>query len=116
MPRFLVMTAVALVLPLSVAAEGTATEAQAARMRCGTISSTSKYERARVIAIRGVTCRRARRVARAYDHRGDEIGRWRCFLAHDDAPRLFSCGWPPRSGDIRRAPHALTVRLYRTRS
>ena len=110
MPRFLTVVMVALLLPLSIAAESTATEAGAARTRCGTISSTSKYDRARVIAIRGVSCRRARRVARAYDHRGEELGRWRCFLAHDDPPRLFSCGWPPRSGDIRRAAHALTVR------
>ena len=81
--------------------------AQAAKRSCGTISSTSIYPYVRVIAIRGVSCRRARRVARAYDRSGDSPGRWRCFLAHMDRPRLFSCGYPPRRGDIRKARHAV---------
>jgi endonuclease YncB( thermonuclease family) len=84
------------------------TSAVATRRRsCGTITSTSIYPFARVVAIRGVRCRRARRVARIYDHEGRSPGRWRCFLANADRPRLFPCGYPPRGGDIRRAEHAL---------
>jgi hypothetical protein len=84
------------------------TSAGAARRRsCGAITSTSVYPFARVVAIRGVRCRRARRVARIYDHEGRSPGRWRCFLAHGDRPRLFTCGYPPTRGDIRRARHAL---------
>jgi endonuclease YncB( thermonuclease family) len=83
------------------------TSTDAARRRsCGTIRSTSVYPFARVVAIRGVRCRRARRVARMYDHRGRSPGRWRCFLAHADRPRLFACGYPPTRGDIRLARHA----------
>jgi endonuclease YncB( thermonuclease family) len=78
----------------------------AKRRSCGTITSMSVYPFARVVAIRGVRCRRARRVARIYDHEGRSPGRWRCFLAHSDRPRLFSCGYPPTRGDIRRARHA----------
>jgi endonuclease YncB( thermonuclease family) len=83
------------------------TAVAAERRSCGTIDSTSLYPFARVVAIRGVSCRRARRVARVYDHDGRSPGRWRCFLAHADRPRLFACGYPPTSGDIRRAEHAL---------
>ena len=100
----------ALLIPLLLVADGFGTTAQSARRSCGTITSTSTYDRARVIAIRGVTCRRARRVARAYDHRGEQVGRWRCALAHDDRPRLFSCGWPATGGDLRDARHAITAR------
>jgi endonuclease YncB( thermonuclease family) len=78
----------------------------ARRHSCGTVRSTSVYPFARVVAIRGVRCRRARRVARIYDHEGRSPGRWLCFLAHADRTRLFSCGYPPTRGDIRRARHA----------
>ena len=79
----------------------------AARRSCGLISSTSVYRYARVIAIRGVRCRTARRVAKAYDSRGRMLGRWRCALAHSDRPRLFSCGAGRGFGDLRRFPRAL---------
>jgi hypothetical protein len=82
-------------------------EAVTAKRNCGTYSSTSLYRRARVYAIRGVRCSRALDVARAYDREGDAPGRWRCGLAHDDLPRLFSCGYPATRGDLRRARHAL---------
>jgi hypothetical protein len=90
----------------AVAQPPTATEAK--RRSCGTISTTSIYKRAKVIAIRRVSCRRARQVAYAYDRRQRHIGRWRCGLAHSDLPRLFSCGaGPPRSGDLRKRRYAL---------
>jgi micrococcal nuclease len=91
------------------------TSARAVRRRsCGTIASMSAYPFARVVAIRGVRCRRARRVARIYDHQGRSPGRRRCFLAHRDRSRLFSCGYPPTGGDIRRARHALEAIGSRT--
>ncbi len=77
---------------------------------CGKIESTSIYAKAKVIAIRGVGCRKARHVAKRFDHSGDlKIGRWNCALAHDDLPNLFSCGWPP-DGNLRQADHALLAR------
>jgi hypothetical protein len=82
-----------------------------ARERCGKISSTSDFEQAKVIAIRGVGCKKARRVARRFDHKGEETGRWQCFLARDeDLPRLFSCGRGGESGDVRDWPHALVAK------
>ena len=81
-----------------------------ARKRCGTISSTSVYEKAKVIAIRGVSCSKARKVARRYDHQSKQTGRWQCFLAHGDLPRLFSCGRGGDSGDVRDWPHALVAK------
>lgn len=61
-----------------------------------------------MIAIRRVSCRRARQVAYAYDRRQRQIGRWRCGLAHSDSPRLFSCGaGAPSSGDLRERRYAL---------
>ncbi len=77
------------------------------RRSCGLVSSTSIYEYARVIAIRRVSCRTARRVAKAYDSRGRTLGKWRCGLAHGDLPRLFSCGAGGSRGDLRKFPRAL---------
>jgi hypothetical protein len=79
----------------------------AKRHSCGTYSSTSIYKKAKVIAIRGVSCKRARQVAVAYDRSQRTLGKWRCGLAHDDLPRLFSCGAGKSSGDLRKWPHAL---------
>ena len=84
-------------------------EASTARKGCGTYSSESVYPRARVIAIRRVGCEEARRVAIRYDRGRRVPSPWRCFLAHDDRPRLFSCGYPPRGGDIRDSRYALEV-------
>ena len=81
--------------------------ATAARRSCGTVKSTSAYPYARVIAIRGVSCRRAREVAKAYDSRGRDPRGWRCALAHGDRPRLFSCGSGAGSGDLRNRARAL---------
>jgi hypothetical protein len=81
-----------------------------ARKTCGKISSTSVYDKAKVIAIRGVGCAKARKVARRYDHDSKQTGSWQCFLAHDDLPRLFSCGRGAESGDVRKWPHALVAK------
>jgi len=90
---------------LAPAARGEAIAAK--RHSCGLISSASIYKYARVIAIRGVSCKSARRVAKAYDDRGRTLGRWRCGLAHGDRPRLFSCGAGGSRGDLRKFPRAL---------
>jgi hypothetical protein len=81
-----------------------------ARKACGKIASTSIYDKAKVIAIRGVGCAKARKVARRYDQESKQTGRWQCFLAHDDLPRLFSCGRGGESGDVRKWPHALVAK------
>jgi hypothetical protein len=96
--------ALTLALPASADADSAST---AARRSCGTIESTSVYPYARVIAIRGVSCRTARRVAKRYDSRGTAPRGWKCALAHNDRPRLFSCGSGGRRGDLRRWPRAL---------
>jgi hypothetical protein len=81
-----------------------------ARKACGKISSTSVYDMAKVVAIRGVGCSKARKVARRYDHDSKQTGSWQCALAHDDLPRLFSCGRGGDSGDVRKWPHALVAK------
>src|SRR5687767_9801565 len=78
-----------------------------AAKKCGTYNSTSSYERARVVAIRGVKCKRAVRIARGYDRRFVTPGSWVCGLAHGGGRRLFSCGSGGKSGDLRDWPHAL---------
>jgi hypothetical protein len=77
------------------------------RRSCGTIKSTSVYPYARVVAIRGVSCTRAREVAKAYDSNGRTARGWRCALAHGDRPRLFSCGSRAGRGDLRNRARAL---------
>jgi len=86
---------------------GAAAEPAQGSKRCGTYASTSSYERARVVAIRGVRCKRAVRIARRYDRRFVTPGAWRCALAHGGGRRLFSCGAGGTSGDLRDWPHAL---------
>jgi hypothetical protein len=90
-------------LALAASADATGSE----RRSCGTIRSTSVYPYARVVAIRGVSCRTARRVAKRYDSDGLVTRGWRCGLAHGDRPRLFSCGSGGTSGDLRSRPRAL---------
>lgn len=77
---------------------------------CGTYSSDSSYSTAKVIAIRGVSCREARKVAKKYDHKGRGRGPWECFLAHGDGRALFSCGYGDSQGDVRDFPHALVAK------
>jgi hypothetical protein len=104
--------AAGLALLVAVVAVSASASADTAGRRhgCGTISSTSIYARAKVIALRGVGCRKARNVAKRFDHTGDlAIGHWRCALAHSDLPNLFSCGWPA-TGNLRQAEHALLAR------
>lgn len=92
------------------AVAGTPSATTSKRRSCGTIPTTSLYKRAEVIAIRRVSCRRARQVAYAYDKRQRTLGSWRCGLAHSDLPRLFSCGaGPPSSGDLRKRRYAFEV-------
>lgn len=89
---------------------GTGAETPAAAISasaCGKIKSRSIYPKAKIRRIRGVSCKKAKKVARAYDHKGRSIGRWECFLAHSDGRRLFSCGRGKGSGDVRNRRHAL---------
>jgi hypothetical protein len=72
---------------------------------CGTYASTSIYDRAKVVAIRGVGCKKAKKVARRYDRKQAFTGPWRCALGHDSRV-LFSCGHP-QGGNLRDADHAL---------
>ena len=55
-------------LLLATCVTASAGEVDAAKRRsCGTITSTSAYPYAKVIAIRGVSCEGARRIAKRYD-------------------------------------------------
>ena len=81
-----------------------------ARETCGQYNSESIYSKAKVIALRGVGCRKARNIAKHFDHTGDlAIGHWRCAYAHSDLPNLFSCGWPA-NGNLRQAAHSLLAK------
>ncbi|MCD6015849.1 MAG: hypothetical protein K0R88_1933 [Solirubrobacterales bacterium] len=85
-------------------------KAAAKRKKCGTYRSESSYARGKVIAIRGVGCLEARKVAKTYDHTGRSRGRWECFLAHGGGRALFSCGYGGTAGDVRDFPHALVAK------
>jgi len=100
-----VLAAAAMLAPSSLATSG-GESTTATRRSCGLVSSASIYRYARVIAIRRVSCRTARRVAKAYDSQGRQLGGWQCGLARD-RPRLFSCGAGRGRGDLRKRARAL---------
>ena len=79
------------------------------REGCGRFESASVYEKAKVIAIRGVDCGEARRVAKKYDHKGVAKGNWKCALGHGGR-RLFSCGHGGSSGNLADFKHALVAK------
>jgi hypothetical protein len=110
-PRTAAIAAVAIALGFAalLASHSTATApaVSSAKIDCGTYNSTSTFDRAKVFAIRGVECRKARKVAKKYDHRGTAPKPWECALAHGGGRALFSCGYGESSGDIRDWPHAL---------
>jgi hypothetical protein len=101
------LLSLALLAVLAVSGVAQAGGDASARRSCGKIQSTSAYPYARVVAIRGVSCRTARRVAKRYDSRGTAPRGWRCALTHNDPPRLFSCGTRGESTDLRLRPRAL---------
>jgi hypothetical protein len=86
-----------------------ATPAEARRTCPGTVKFSGTTNK--IVILRGVSCRKARRVVRAYD-RGVPPRPWQCFLAHAPFDRIngrivgFSCAWGGRRGDVRRWPHA----------
>ena len=80
-----------------------------AKQSCGTIKSASIYPKAKITAIRGVGCKEAVKVARAYDHKGKQPGRWKCALGRGGR-NLFSCGYGASSGSIQDFPHALEAK------
>jgi hypothetical protein len=98
------------VLSLVAALLGALPSPAEARTNCGKINSTSTYEKAKITAIRGVSCDKAIEIARRFDHKGKTTGKWECFLAHGGGTRLFSCGKGDDQGDVRDWPHALTAK------
>src|SRR5262245_51541806 len=112
-PRLAAIAAAAIALAFAaLAGQSTAAApaASGAKTDCGTYDSTSTFDRGQVFAIRGVKCRKARKVAKRYDHRGTAPRPWKCALAHGGGKALFSCGYGESSGDIRDWPHALIVK------
>jgi hypothetical protein len=105
--RLLLLAVLAALAVSQLAVAGTPHATSAKRHSCGTFTSTSIYRKAKVIAIRGVSCKRARQVAKAFDVQQRQLGSWRCGLAHDDGARLFSCGAGKGTGDLRTRAHAL---------
>lgn len=103
-------TIVAGVAGLATTGPGGALASGKARENCGTYRSESIYSKAKVIAIRGVDCDEARKVAKKYDHKGLSRPPWECFLSHSGGRRLFSCGYGGSEGDVRDFPHALVAR------
>ncbi|MGE5636002.1 MAG: family 43 glycosylhydrolase [Nocardioidaceae bacterium] len=76
---------------------------------CGPITLASARTTGRLVAVRGVTCTAARRVAAAYAEKGRAPKGWRCFRARNGPTRLFSCGKGGLVGDVRHWPAALEV-------
>ena len=113
-PRLAAIAAAAIALVFAALLAGRSTAAapaaSGAKTDCGTYDSASTFDRGQVFAIRGVKCRKARKVAKKYDHKGTAPSPWKCALAHGDGKTLFSCGYGESGGDIRDWPHALIAK------
>jgi hypothetical protein len=87
-----------------------AAPAEARRTCPGTVKFSGSTNK--IVILRGVSCRTARRVVRAYDRRFRPPRPWVCGLAHAPFDRIngrivgFSCGRGGRRGNVRRWPHA----------
>jgi len=94
----------------------TAAPSEARRTCPGTVTFAKKQ--IKIVILRGVSCRTARRVTRAYN-RGRPPRPWVCLLAHAPFDRIngrdvgFSCAHGGRRGNIRRWPHAFVGTLRR---
>ena len=96
-----------LALSLATPVQAGAPEAVAAKHTCKTtFSSTSIFKRAKVVVIRGVSCKRALQVAKAFDNDSRTARGWRCGLAHAERTRLFSCGKGITRGSLQDAKYA----------
>jgi hypothetical protein len=90
-----------------------AAPAEARRTCPGTVQFSGKANK--IVILRGVSCRTARRVVRIYDRRFTAPRPWVCLLAHPPFDRIdgrivgFSCGRGGRRGNIRRWPHAFVA-------
>ena len=104
------LVAMVIISALTIVASAAASAPGKGRVHCGTYESTSSYPRAKVIAIRGVGCAEARKVAKKYDQFGQSKSPWECFLSHGGGRRLFSCGYGGTQGDVRDFPHALVAK------
>jgi hypothetical protein len=113
-PRLAAIAAAAIALAFAALLAGHSSAAgpaaSGAKTDCGTYDSTSTFDRGQVFAIRGVKCRKARKVAKKYDHKGTAPGPWKCALAHGGGKALFSCGYGESRGNIRDWPHALIAK------
>ena len=110
-PRLALAVAVIACLAFAPAsASAGAPPATAAKTTCKTTySSTSIYKRAKVVVLRGVSCKRALEIAKAFDKSSRTAKGWRCGLAHNARTRLFSCGSGQRSGSRSNAKRAFVV-------
>lgn len=101
---------IAALLALSVGMVAAGGSAQASRS-CGKVSVFGSNET--VVAVRGVSCSKARSVARGFG-REDLPRGWRCGQAHAPFDRAngievhASCG-KGGSGDLRKRPHSLLI-------
>jgi len=97
----------ALALPAAAPAEPGAQASK--RKNCGVLKGMGGKYKFRVVALRGVSCRGARKVAKRYDRVRPLPRGWACGLAHNEPKRLFSCGKGGTRGDLRKWPHALVA-------
>ena len=75
---------------------------------CGRFKSASVYEKAKVIAIRGVDCGEARRVAKKYDHKAVAKGNWKVRTRPRRTPPVLV-----RARRLERQPRRLQARVRR---
>jgi hypothetical protein len=108
--RYLIVTLLAgVVVGLSLMAA----PAEARRTCPGTVSFSGTSNK--IVILRGVSCRTARRIVRIYDRRFRAPRPWVCLLAHAPFDRIngrivgFGCARGGRRGNIRRWPHAFVA-------
>jgi len=114
--KLLLAAALAAVLALSVIGSAGAQPARVSSVRtCGTLSAAGG-DVLRVYAVRGVTCRRALRVARVFATTPTPPSPWHCLTGTGQRYRgkavSFACGYGSRGPVMKRAHAVVAVQAH----
>jgi len=107
MRRLLPLVALAALLAIALPAQAGQPAVAAKKRSCGVVKGAGDKYRFKVVSLRRVSCKGARKVAKRYDRFKPLPRGWACGLGHGKTKVMFSCGKGASSGNLRKWPYAL---------